>query len=320
MIFVVNEEPYSLVDFDIKEKNKEFIEGIDADYFIYILKVHSNSEECDKHRSYIALKAGLHHAMETMFALIAAYVQSHLCAYAWMAKYKNIELNKIIEKINRGEFIFTTLKLKEISWSCIANHIFQCNDSSSEKQKSIAKLFSNFWQNLANEYLDKNNNDEYNSVKHGFRARSGSFSLFAGIQESQGTQSEEMVCIGINEFGSSIFKIEALDNQKGNRACKSKTISISYHKEKVNLLLQLVYLSITNIKLAFKLVNNIKSEGENFIIPQDTSIFIKPWNFIEPINNLVYESIIDNPNDFFVTKNQLQTEINKYEKNKSRKQ
>ena len=122
MIFVVNEEPYFLVDFDVKEKNKEFIEGIDVDYFIYILKVHSNIEECDKHRSYIALKAALHHAMETMFALIAAYIQSHLCAYAWMAKYKNIELNKIIEKINREESIFTTLKLEEISWSCIANH------------------------------------------------------------------------------------------------------------------------------------------------------------------------------------------------------
>ena len=312
MIFVVNDEPYEIVDFDVKNKNRDFIEGIDAEYFSYILKIHSTSDTDDSNRSYIALRNALHHGMETLFALLGAYLQAHICAYAWIALYKNVELNKLIEKINKNEFVFTRLKINELSWDTLANHIFHCNSSTSNEQKNIAKSFGALWGKLANEYLDANNKNEYNAFKHGFRAQSGSFSLFCGIQEFEGIPSNDMKHVGTSEYGSSIFKLELVNSIKGNRLYKSKVVSSGHSKEKILILLQLVYLSIKNIKLSFKIINGIDIKNEAFIIPKDISIFEQPWNYICSINNLVTDTVIDNQNELFFDKRQLQKKINEY--------
>lgn len=312
MIFVVNEEPYNLVDFNVKQKNKEFIEGIDAEYFQYILKVHLNADESDKHRGSIALKAALHHAMETFFALLGTYVQAHDCSYAWVAKYKNSELRDFIERIHEKDNLFTKLVLDEVSWEGIASHIFQCDTSTADEQKSLAKLFAKFWRRLARYYLDQNNTDEYNSVKHGFRARAGGFSLYAGIQKSLGELSDEMSLVGACDNGVSIFKLEPVDQQKGNRSLKSKVVATNYYQEQSGLLMQLVYLSIYNLKSALKIVNKIDGDTPIFKVPEDQSIFERAWGYRPSVNNLTMEVVVENPSSFFVTREQLQAEINKY--------
>ncbi len=40
-IIVVNDEPYCIWEVDLKERNKEFLEGIDEDYFDYICPVYN---------------------------------------------------------------------------------------------------------------------------------------------------------------------------------------------------------------------------------------------------------------------------------------
>lgn len=239
-------------------------------------------------------------------------MDSYLCAYAWIALYKNVELNKLIEKINKKEFVFTRLNINEVSWDTLANHIFQCNSFTSNEQKNIAKSFGELWAKLAEEYLDSNNKNEYNAFKHGFRAHSGGFSLSCGIQEFEGIPNNDMKHVGIAEYGSSIFKLDLVNSLKGNRLYKSKVVSSGHSKEKISVLLQLVYLSIKNIKLSFKIINGIDTKNEAFTIPIDISVFEQPWSYIYPINNLVIDTVIDNLNERFVDKRQLQEKINEY--------
>jgi len=39
-IIVVNDEPYCIWEVDLEKRNLEFIEGIDVDYFEYLLNLH----------------------------------------------------------------------------------------------------------------------------------------------------------------------------------------------------------------------------------------------------------------------------------------
>lgn len=79
-IYVVNKEPYCIWEVDIKERNKEFLNGIDPEYFYYLAELHAGAD--DEKRAAIALRSTLHHAMETMFSLLGAYIQAPDCAYA----------------------------------------------------------------------------------------------------------------------------------------------------------------------------------------------------------------------------------------------
>jgi hypothetical protein len=73
-IFIVNEEPYCIWEVNLANRNNEFLDSIDTKYFDYILNVHLDSD--DEKRAEIALRATLHHAMETMFLLLGAYIQA----------------------------------------------------------------------------------------------------------------------------------------------------------------------------------------------------------------------------------------------------
>lgn len=114
-IFVVNEEPYCIWDADLSARNKDFLEGIDAEYFHYVVKTHLDTN--DEKRASIALRTTLHHGMETMFSLLGAYIQAPDCVYAWIAKCSNNELRKFVKKIEEYDnSLFTKLNIAKVSW------------------------------------------------------------------------------------------------------------------------------------------------------------------------------------------------------------
>lgn len=106
-IFVVNEEPYCIWEVDLPERNMEFLNGIDVEYFDYAIKVHLEAE--DEKRASIGLRTTLHHAIETLFSLLGAYIQAPDCAYAWIAKCSNKELRSVVTKVSGlRNSLFTT--------------------------------------------------------------------------------------------------------------------------------------------------------------------------------------------------------------------
>lgn len=87
--FVVDETPYCFWDSDISDKNINYLNWIDCDYYKYVAKIHSESLESeDKHRAAIALRAAYIQGLEVLFALLCTAVQSPNCVFGWMLSYK----------------------------------------------------------------------------------------------------------------------------------------------------------------------------------------------------------------------------------------
>lgn len=305
-IFVVNEEPYCIWEVDLPARNMEFLDGIDTEYFDYVLKVHAEAE--DEKRASIALRTGLHHAMETMFSLLGAYIQAPDCVHAWVAKCSNKDLRELVKKVaSFRNDLCTKLNIDKVSWGNVADSVFRCYLPETEKNKKTAQLFASLWNRLAHEYTDKNHVDEYNSIKHGFRIRSGGFTLAVGLEHEHGVAppSEEMKLVGKSEFGTTFFRIESIGEGKGNRSLSSRRISLNWNIEKTILLLQLVSMSVTNIISALKIANGAQPGTCKFFRPQEDSDFEKPWSYSPGVTICNMDFVISEGQVSSVTKSEL---------------
>lgn len=306
IIIAVNDEPYCIWEVDLKERNKEFLDGIDVDYFDYFLNTHISTD--DEKRASIALRITFHHSLETMFSLLGSYIQAPLCVYAWIAKCSNSDLRSIVKRINKkDETLFSILNIKDISWQSIAQLIFQRYLPDTEKNKTTTELFAQLWQRLAHEFLDENYINEYNSLKHGFRVKSGGFGLSAGIEHQYGVppSENEMQFLGHSDYGATFFKLEAIGNKKGNRSLRSHRISLNWKVEKVSLLIQLISMSIKNIVSALKIANGSNPATNKFVRPTEDDDFKKPWMYSSGVTVCSLDLVIDESEVIPTTRKEL---------------
>ena len=123
-LFAVNDEPFCLWEVDLAARNREFLDGMDADYFDYVLQTHIATE--DENRGLVAIRLSQHHATETMFSLLGAFIQAPDCPYAWMAKCSNRELREFAERVSREDAsVITKLNIPSVSWLSIDHRV--CN-------------------------------------------------------------------------------------------------------------------------------------------------------------------------------------------------
>lgn len=314
-IFVVNEEPYCIWEVDLPERNMEFLNGIDVEYFDYAIKVHLEAD--DEKRASIALRTTLHHAIETLFSFLGAYIQAPDCTYAWIAKCSNKELCDLVTKVSGlRNSLFTKLAIEKVSWEDVAKSIFHCYQPETDRNKSTVKLFASFWSRLAHEYVDQNHVDEYNSLKHGFRVRSGGFALAIGLEHEYGVPPPEgeMQLIGQSDFGTSFFRIEPIGDGKRNRSLRSRRTSVNWKIENVILVAQLVSMSINNVVSALKIANGAKPGTCKFLRPQEDTDFEKPWQYTSGVTSCNIDFVIDEAQVIPVTRKELLDKLSRKQK------
>jgi hypothetical protein len=311
-IFAVNDEPYCLWELDVKQRNLEFLDGLDPDYFSYVLETHLNSES--EKRAIVALRQSLHHATETMFSLLAAFVQAPDCAYAWIGKCSNTQLREVVERITGGDSTLPSkLAIPTVDWKAVATVIFATYFPESERQRLTVEAFSMLWARLSGELTDEAQIDEYNSMKHGFRLRSGGFALAAGIEPAFGVAAPEsaMQTLANSTFGATFFKIEKISSKKGSPHIRSRRTSINWSLERTALLLQLVYRSIHNVISALRVVNGVLPTQCKFLRPSQDSDFEQPWLYSTGVTSMSLDFIIDESRIPVVTKLELLNRLRK---------
>lgn len=309
-IFQVNDEPFCLWESDISERNREFLEGIDVEYFDYLLKIHG--EATDEKKASVALRTSLHHAMETMFSLIGAYVQAPDCAYAWISKCSNRDLRYFIATVDIGKSdLFTKLKIDNVSWDSVAESIFRGYKPNTDKNKETSELFATLWRRMAIEFTDSDHIDEYNSIKHGLRIRPGGFGLRIGAEKQYGVPppENEMKLVGQSEFGAVFFRIETLGSPKNNRNLRSRRRSLNWSMERTVLLLQHASMSIENIVSALKIANGIEASTCKFIRPIESEEFEKPWRYSPAVTSFNMDPLIPEDQITPLSKEDLLSEI-----------
>lgn len=317
-IFLVNDEPYCLWDVDLQARNFQFLKGLDADYFDYCLKAHAETD--DEQRAVVALRISLHHAIETLFSLIGALVQAPDCAYAWIAKCKTDELRTFVRRIAReNSKIHNRLNIESVSWQTISEVVFQTYLPGTERQRETIEKFAGFWERLADDFLEQDSIDEYNSIKHGFRIRRGGFSIAIGVEPAYGVSppDDQMQPLGHSEFGASFFTIESIRSDKKDRAVRARSRSVNWSLENIMLSFQLAYLSINNVISALKIINGWKTSECKFLRPENGQDFEKPWNYHPGVSSFTIDYNIDETNTLKTTKQDLLTRIEEIRQHRS---
>jgi len=292
-IVVVDEEPYCIWGWDLEERNKLFLDGFDTDYFPFLISTLASSD--DSKRAPLALRATLHHSLETFFSLVGALVQSPKCAYGWIAKCSNVTLRKVVHRIDARDCeLLTPFVRKPAGWDGIAELVFACYMPDTEKGAATKKLFAALWGQLAREFLNRDHADEYNSIKHGLRMRGGGFTLAVGTEPSYGVPppSSEMRTIGHSAHGSSFFRLERI-GEESSRSFSTRRISLNWKVEKVQLLCELVAMSIANVVGALRIVNGAAPSTIQFQRPTDDQDFTRAWSYSPGVTSMNMDFVID---------------------------
>ncbi|MCA9837287.1 MAG: hypothetical protein KC422_10230 [Trueperaceae bacterium] len=279
-IFAVDETPYCVWGIDLDERNLEFLNGIDSQYFEYLAKVnveHLQGEH--RQRAAIALRSGYHHGLETLFFLLSALIQAPSAPFAYCQKCYPKEIKSILKRIDNQEAILTRRGKQIISWEGLSESIHIYSNSDKARAKDTGQRFAKLWQMLARQYLDEKNDREYNNIKHGFRAKSGGFGIFFQPESSSGKLdlSKNPTSLGNSEFGSSFFMVESFSGKDPNFWVRRQLLN--WNPEAIAYSLNLISMSINNVVSYLKIAIGIKPEEVIFIRPEASEYFDLPGKF-----------------------------------------
>lgn len=287
-IFAVGDEPYVLWELNTKQRTREFLNGLDPDFFSYLLQTHMATE--DEKRASVALRLALHHATETLFSLLGALVQAPDCPHAWIARCKNSELREVVKRITAADStLITRWKWPPLGWDKVAELVFDRYEPGSEKRQRTAEGFAKTWRGLAGELLTEAVIDEYNATKHGFRTRHGGFKLeFAPVKTPDVPPADsEMMSLGGSEFGAAFFKVDKFEG-KGGRHLHTSRVAVNWSLERDILLLQLAHMSINNVISRLKIANEFAAGACKFLRPESDEDFTRPWTHTIGVTNMTF--------------------------------
>ncbi|MCH8011300.1 MAG: hypothetical protein IIA61_05035 [Candidatus Marinimicrobia bacterium] len=279
VIIMINNKPFCFWDWNIKKKNEEFISEYDPLYFDTIASMlHHHLEDektTKKQKQYIsfALRSYLSHAAESLFALLGATLQAPDCIYGWLFKYRNSDLNSLIDNISKGARIRNKLRLSYVDWESLSNTIHQFELEDQEKNNKIKRHFADFWQRLSSEYRSKDFENIYNSIKHGYRARPGGVFISFGLEKTHGKPAtpNDMKSLGGSEYGATYFFEEFPTNSNHNIRLHEKTIN--WLPKNIWYQIGLIRLSLSNIISFLKLYHNQDPETAQYAWPENLEDF-----------------------------------------------
>jgi hypothetical protein len=189
------------------EKQMQFLKSIDSSYFEYVARINEPLlEGGDAMHAAVALRIAYSHAMESLFALMGAALQAPDYPVGWMLKYKLSDLLPLLSDITNRKPVFCRHRLRPPTWEGVAKILFPLSDEIDGVQEARS-AFARLWRNLAKEFTEERFQNEYNSLKHGFRVSSGPWYAAIGLETTPGVPAprENMRLMGESDFGSTYF-------------------------------------------------------------------------------------------------------------------
>lgn len=205
---IIDDNPMVFWDRDNSRTQVDFLKSIDPTYFRYLASIHeSQLEGEDGLSAAVALRVTYSHAVESLFAFIGAAIQAPRCPAGWLLMYKNADLKNLIEKISDREPFLSKWNLERAGWREVAGVVLPWSTDDDDGNE-LRDASTRFWKSLAHEIVDKSFTDEYNSLKHGLRVRSGEWFLNIGAEDVPGTPPppERMRQMASSRFGSNYLR------------------------------------------------------------------------------------------------------------------
>jgi hypothetical protein len=291
--FAVNETPYCFWSLDAIGQDLEFINKIDPRYFEHIAELHGESLEGDqKQYAAAAIRIAYSQGLETLFAFLCAVAQAPDCVMGWFLKYQNRDLYDVVRKINDRQAIYKKLRCDRVTWKKIAELVFSSlKTGDDEKDKAICDNFARLWRRFASDFLNKHHELEYNSIKHGLRAKLGGFYLALGAEDTPGVPApaDRMRVVGSSEFGSSFFVPERLHDARNFSVSHQ---SLNWFPLNFLYALRLISISINNVIAFLKIYHGVPATDVNFSWLSDDATYDEPWSRSTSITSMGWKSPI----------------------------
>lgn len=291
--FVVDEQPYCLWGLDAAETNLAFLDGIDPDFYRHIAEMHAAAFDSDQRKhGALSLRLAYSQGLETLFALLGASVQAPRCPVGWVLKYQPRQLRSVVRKLANGQRLRSRLK-QPISWASLSREVHRFQLADKARSDRLKDLFARTWQRFATEFLEDEATQEYNSIKHGLRVRSGGFKLSFGVEDTPGIPppDERMTAPEGSEFGASFPVAEHFENDKVN----FQLARVSRNWSPDNLLAGLLVLSmcIKNVVAFLRIAGGRPGPDVKYHFPSEDDILNMPWERAMPFTRLKMNALLD---------------------------
>lgn len=262
-LIFVNKTPYRVWPGASSFQNEDFLRGFDPNYHLQVAKLLEpglESENPDPASLGIRTMHGL--AAEVFFALLFALLQAPDAPAAWFLLYRPGDLDQLINRLELGEPLPSRLRLASASWSDIARALIPISEADFPEAESTIRWFGGFWERLSADFQSEAAKKEFNSLKHGLRARPASPFLTIGGHR-----------IPAAEHGSSFPVL--------NRQQSEVVLSIgmrSWSARSLLAQLELISASLTNLLALLKQLHGVEEHLELEIPSEDVFEAAKPPN------------------------------------------
>lgn len=275
--FYVGSRPKVYWDPELAHKNQKFLAGIDPTYYRHVMEAHAPHLEGDsKLQAATALRIAYSQGLETLFALLCALVQAPGCVVGWMQSYENRDLRTLVEDIHKGRPVHALTQFRPVTWEGLASVVHSGVGWDDDKREWIVNGFGKSWAHFARDFLNTRSSQEYNALKHGSRPRMGGFRLSIGIQPDKGIPPlpDAIHPLGGSEFGSTFFISESVSGRLHQRP---RRVSINWIPENMIMGLDMLAVSIQNVKSFLRTGNGTPPEECEYHAPTDPEEFLSPW-------------------------------------------
>lgn len=286
IVIQVGKQSYCYWDFDteMKRKNIQFIKSIDTDYFTYQADVHADKLDSEhKSSASLALRSAYVHGLESLFSLIVGLVQAPHHLHFWSTQYKINELRECVKSLHHNFNANHAYDIKSgfFNWEKVAEIVLWNSFPDREKVENDIRETAWMWQRFAHDFCNEDIQIEYNSVKHGFRAKQGGFVLGFGLERTPGVRADEkdMNYMG-TQHGSTFFFPEKLPKEasdKNSRNIEINSKSLAWIPENLYWGLYNIANSIENIKSALLIMNGEDPKSVKFVRLEDNEDYYLPW-------------------------------------------
>ena len=299
-VFAVGNQAHCCWEYDLPDRNEQFLSSFDGKYFNYVAQRHMDQLESeDRQRAAVALRAAYHHGLETLFSLLGAMAQAPGAVPAWIPKCSTAALRAIVDALRAGRPILTQRGRQSLTLRDLARitHAYCWRDE--DPPGVTGERFGRLWHRFAYDFLDEEHIAEYNNIKHGLRVAAGGFVLRVGQEEEYGVHAPErnMQTIGASPFGSSYYQPDSL-GAAGSFGChfRIRHAALNWRAEAMIQRLQLVAWSINNVVGALRCLNGARPGTVRFERPEDPDAFDAAWRWDVGVRSSNFDVVI-NPAD-----------------------
>jgi len=293
--FAIDERPVCVWAVDAPARSHEFFSLIDPAYFEYVARINAQQlSGDDAQRAALSLRTAYSQGLEALMALLCATFQAPDCVYGWLSSYRTRELHAVVRKISLGSPVLTKVELRPVTWESLALAIHEpLVLPDKESESGLKSGFGRMWRRFATDFLSEIAAEEYNSIKHGHRARPGGFSLGIGEEEIPGVACppEKMSRIPGSNFGSTFFRMEPLAGSKLN--FRTRRQSRNWSPTNFGNGLMLIAMSLENVLARLRVVAGESAERVKFHFPSRLEAFESPWEEVPGVLSAGFDFTID---------------------------